>query len=101
MHYGEFSNELQIEHIDRNPLNNKIENLRLCTQSQNKNNSKLQVNNTLGYKGVIKTPSGKYQARLGYNGVKLYLGLFNTAEEASKCIELKRLELHGEFADSK
>jgi hypothetical protein len=87
----------QIDHIDRDPLNNRIENLRLCTQSQNQINSKVPANNTTGYKGVLKTPNGKFQARLGYNGKKLYLGLFSTAEEAAECVRLKSLELYGEF----
>jgi len=90
--------QMQIDHKDRNPLNNKIENLRLATQNQNQINSGIPRNNTSGYKGVLKTPNGKFQARLGYNGVKLYLGLFNTAEEANECVINKTKELYGEFA---
>ena len=97
-HYGALPKGYQIDHRDRNPLNNLIENLRPCTQLQNKQNQGIQKNNTLGYRGVIRTPNGKYQARLGHKGVKLYLGLFDTAEQASACIEQKRVELHGEFA---
>jgi hypothetical protein len=89
---------MQIDHIDGNPLNNKIENLRLCNQVQNRQNSKLSKNNTTGYRGIIKTPSGKYQARLTIDGKKLYLGLFNTPKEAFNCVEQKRKELYGEFA---
>lgn len=89
---------LQIDHIDRNPLNNNIENLRIATQSQNQINSRKPKNNTTGYKGVLATPSGKFQARLGFNGKKLYLGLFDTAEEANACVIAKTKELYGEFA---
>jgi hypothetical protein len=90
--------EEQIDHIDRNPLNNRIENLRIATQSQNQINSEKPANNTTGYKGVLSTPSGKFQARLGHNGVKLYLGLFDTAKEAHECVLAKTKELYGEFA---
>jgi len=100
MFNGALAREQQIDHIDRDPLNNKIENLRVCTQSQNQINSRTPRNNTSGYKGVLKTPSGKFQARLGFNGKKLYLGLFNSAEEAAECVKRVTKELYGEFADS-
>ena len=100
MFNGVLEKEQQIDHIDRNPLNNKINNLRVCTQAQNQINSKTPRNNTSGYKGVLKTPSGKFQARLGFNGKKLYLGLFNSAEEAAECVKRVTKELYGEFADS-
>jgi hypothetical protein len=96
-HNGPIPHGAQIDHIDRDPLNNHIENLRVCTQSQNQINSKRPSNNTTGYKGVLATPSGKFQARLGYNGTKLYLGLFSTAEEAAECVRKRSLELFGEF----
>jgi hypothetical protein len=98
MHNGKIPTGLQIDHIDGDPLNNKIENLRLCNQIENRQNSKLSKNNTTGYRGILKTPSDKYQARLTVDGKKLYLGLFKTPEEAFNCVEQKRKELYGEFA---
>jgi hypothetical protein len=100
MYNGEIPNGMQIDHIDRNPLNNNVENLRLATQAQNQINSTKPKNNTTGFKGVLATPSGKFQARLGYKGKKLYLGLFDTAEEAYECVVGVTKELHGEFAIS-
>jgi hypothetical protein len=100
MHNGEIPEGFQIDHIDRNPLNNKLENLRIATQNQNQINSKTPKNNTTGYKGVLATPSGKFQARLGHNGKKLYLGLFNTAEEAAECVLENTRRLYGEFTPS-
>lgn len=88
----------QVDHINRNRLDNRFENLRKCTNTQNQINSSVPKNNTTGYKGVLTTPSGKFQARLGYNGKKLYLGLFRTAEEANECVLQKTRELYGEFA---
>lgn len=97
MHNGPIPDGYKVDHKDRNPLNNKIENFRLCTDAQNKINTKTPKNNTTGYKGVIATPNGKFQARLGYKGKKLYLGLFDTKEEAAECVKQKTLELYGEF----
>jgi hypothetical protein len=100
LHFGEIPAGMQIDHIDRNPLNNRIENLRLASQNQNQINSRIPKNNTTGFKGVLRTPNGKFQARLGFNGKKLYLDLFDTAEEANECVKNKTLELYGEFAIS-
>ena len=58
----------------------------------------LSANNTTGYKSVLRTASGEFQARLGYKGKKLYLGLFTTAEEANECVLKHTKELYGEFA---
>jgi hypothetical protein len=53
----------------------------------------MNKNNTTGYKGVLATPSGKYQARLGYKGKKLYTGLYDTAE----AVRSRAMELYGEY----
>lgn len=98
MHHGKIPPGMQIDHINVNQLDNRIENLRLATQSQNQINCGVQKNSSTKLRGVHKTPSGKYQARLGYKGKKLYLGLFDTPEEAARVCEEKRRELHGEFA---
>lgn len=97
MHYGAIPEGFYIDHIDRNPLNNKIENLRAVNPSLSKINTGKPKNNTSGYKGVLSTPSGKFQARLGYKGKKLYIGLYATAEEAAEAVKLKSIELYGEF----
>jgi|JI10StandDraft_1071094.scaffolds.fasta_scaffold1062880_1 hypothetical protein len=87
----------KLDHIDHNKLNNKIDNLRIATHAQNMVNKPVPKNNTTGYKWVLATPSGKFQARPNHNGKKIYAGLFDTAEEAYN-VSLKIMrELHGEF----
>jgi hypothetical protein len=81
-------------------LNNAIENLRLATRSQNRANSELHSNSTTGFKGVHKTPSGKFQARIFDGTKKRYIGLFPSAEEAAEAYKFIAKELHGEFATS-
>ncbi len=73
-----------IDHADRNKLNNCKRNLRFVTKSGNAANSKLSKNNTSGIKGVQKARSGRWVARLMLNGKNLYLGTYDTIEEASE-----------------
>jgi len=80
LHYGEWP-ELFIDHIDRNGLNNKIENLRLVTNSQNQQNRKINDNNRSGFKGVW-AKCGKWQAKIQSSGVRYHLGVFSTPEDA-------------------
>jgi len=96
-HHGPIPAGMHIDHIDKNGLNNKIENLRLATQSQNRANSKMNKNNTSGHKDTVRTPNGKFQARGTENGKKLYLGLFDTVEEASECYKAWARKKHGDF----
>lgn len=74
----------QIDHIDNNRTNNRIENLRVCTASENcLNQRSVRVNNKMGVHGVHKLPSGKYRAQIQINGKKLNLGLFINPDDAS------------------
>ena len=74
---GEIPNDMVIDHIDRNKFNNKLDNLRLVTLSQNQINS----NRTENASGVSNV-DGKFRARIGINGRKKHIGYFNTKEEA-------------------
>jgi hypothetical protein len=73
-----------IDHIDRNPANNRFANLRAVTKSENQHNRKKNRTNTSGFKGVYYQKSrGKWKANIGLNGVIKHLGTFFTPEEAS------------------
>jgi hypothetical protein len=86
-----------IDHINRNKADNSIANLRKATKSQNEIN-KVYKNST-GYRGVRFEPrTGKYWSAIGFNKKKIYLGTFNTAEEASAAYNAKAKELYGDFA---
>jgi len=95
MHKGDIPEDLVIDHVDRNPHNNLLENLRLATLSQNSANS-IGYNKAGLPKGVSLTGK-KYQARIKYNNIVYYLGLHNTIEEAAEAYKLKAEEFHGEF----
>lgn len=91
----------QIDHIDRNGLNNLESNLRFSTQSQNMHNTGLQSNNTHGVKGVCfhrRCVSRPWSARIHINKKSISLGYFATKEEAALAYNKAALELLGEFA---
>lgn len=91
MHHG-YLPEL-LDHIDRNKLNNKIENLRECDKKVNSWNRDKQANNTSGFRGVSwNKAAGKWHAYIKIKGKRKHLGLFNTPEEASKAYEKARSE---------
>ena len=89
----------EVDHINRNPLDNREINLRFCSKSQNQMNKGLQKNNTSGYKGVHKSKNRKrWKAELKHNGKRLYLGTYNTKEEAAKVYNETAKKYYGEFA---
>ena len=88
-----------IDHIDRNPLNNKKVNLRIATRSQNGANSKMSSNNTSGFRGVCFDSKGKkWVAEIKENFKKISLGRFNSRTEAAKAYNSKAIKLFGKFA---
>ena len=88
-----------VDHINGNPTDNRLANLRACTLSQNQANRKLNSNNTSGYKGVRwHKVAKKWQARINYKGKELNLGLHSTAELAALAYNHEAEKLFGEFA---
>lgn len=89
--------EHTIDHIDRNPLNNKWGNLRDVPQVENNYNKLVYKCNKLGYKGVRKV-NNKYLTRFGYKGKNIHLGYHNTPEDAARAYDKKARELLGDKA---
>lgn len=85
------------DHENRNTLDNRKNNLRKCTESQNSANRIRHKAGKSGFRGVY--PSGtKWQAYVGYKGKLIYLGIFDIREDAAKARDEATIELHGEFA---
>ena len=76
---------MEVDHIDGDPLNNRRANLRLVTHAENhQNRPRLNSNNRSGFRGVSRdVQSEKYRARLVVHGKEIYLGVFDTPEEAA------------------
>ena len=88
-----------VDHIDGDTLNNQKSNLRLCTNSENRRNQKLNKKSTTGYKGVsIRKINNTYRSQIKFNSKTICIGHYKTAIEAAKAYNEKAKELHGEFA---
>ena len=93
---------MQVDHINGDPLDNRKENLRICTRSENCRNRKVRSNSRSGYKGVEIKSSGRFQAYIGNPNMKsrhIKLGTYDTPEEAARAYDKKAIQLHGEFAN--
>lgn len=94
------SDDLEIDHIDNDGLNNCKNNLRICTTAQNSRNRVRAINNTSGYKGVTWHKRGKkWQAYIKLNGKSIYIGFYNTAEEAADAYDFMAKQYYGEYAN--
>lgn len=76
--------EYQIDHINGNKLDNRKQNLRVCTQKENIFNRKPLHNKSSKYKGVgFYKRTKQWQARITINGKLIHLGMFSTEKEAA------------------
>lgn len=97
-HYGYIPK--YIDHIDNNSLNNKIENLRKVTMSQNIMNSRLNKNSSSQYKGVSwYKPSQKWRSRIKIDGKEIYLGSFDDDWTAAFIYNVYARGVFGKYAN--
>ena len=86
-----------IDHINRDKLDNRKENFRYATKSENRINSKTRTDNVSGIQGV-RFEEGKWRVRISVNGKYVHLGMFNDFEEAVKTRLKAEKKYYGEFA---
>jgi len=77
-----------IDHINGDPLDNRVENLRMVDYKANNQNLAVYRNNTSGYMGVERLPNGKYRARITVDGKRIHLGMYFTKEAAAEARQL-------------
>jgi hypothetical protein len=89
-----------VDHINQCKLDNRIINLRICTNSQNSMNRVKNINNSSGYKGVsFNNSSKKWRAQIWLNSKSYHLGLFIDAKDAARAYNEAAVKYHGEFAN--
>ena len=87
-----------IDHKNWDKSDNRKENLRYSTKSQNNINIKRKSNNTTGYTGVTRSKNNKYLARISFNGRRYNLGTYENIENAIKARHEAEKQLHGEWS---
>jgi hypothetical protein len=85
-----------IDHIDGNPSNNAIENLRAATQGQN-NRNRREVPNKYGHVGLTLLQGKYWQPQLRVDGKKIYLGIYKNVEDAKVAYQNAVDKYCGEF----
>jgi len=100
-HYGKFPS-CQLDHINSNRQDNRIENLRESSYIENAINVPNRSNNISGVVGVsLHKASGKWQARISVNRKNIALGIFNSFEEAVKVRYEAELKLNYQLLNTR
>jgi len=86
-----------VDHANGNGLDNRRSNLRQSTHAQNMANSRLNKNNTSGFRGVSRNGSS-WGAQIRLGGRPTYLGTHDTPQSAARAYDAAALEHFGEFA---
>lgn len=91
-------NNMEVDHKNRNPLDNRKCNLRICTSQQNSFNTGMFSSNSSGHKGVYFDKSrDKWVAQIMVNEKKIFLGRFIRIEDAIKAREDAEFKYFGMF----
>jgi hypothetical protein len=90
---------VEVDHVSGDRLDNRRQNLRLATRSQNACNHRIRRDNTSGFKGVTwSAPHKQWRVNVRVDGKRHYVGLFRDPVEAAKAYDKAAKQHHGEFA---
>jgi hypothetical protein len=89
--------DLQVDHKNRNPLDNRKSNLRPATNAQNQWNKIVHKTNSCGLKGVYFS-EGRWIAQITFNRKHMKIGRFGSAQQAHEAYKQASARLYGEFA---
>jgi len=89
----------KVDHISGNTLDNRKENLRITSTSENAmNNKKTNAPRTSKYKGVTKQPDGRWRAMIGKDNKDIHIGYYDDEDTAAQAYDTKARELFGDKA---
>jgi hypothetical protein len=87
-----------VDHINGNRLDNRKENLRICTKADNQKHSKLIIKtNTSGFRGIVPQKN-RWRARISLDNKTRHIGYYDTKQEAAKAYNKIAREYYKEFA---
>lgn len=92
-----FPEKMRVDHKNRNKLDNRRDNLRVCNNSQNLGNS-IGYSKKSKFKGLDLLPGGKWRARINVGGKSIHLGVAESEAEAAAIYDEAAKRHYGEFA---
>lgn len=91
---------MHVDHINHDTLDNRKDNLRICSQSNNNKNQRIRCDNTSGYKGVTwDKQHKKWKSQISKNGKMKTIGMFDNKISAAIAYDAYAIEIFGEFAN--
>ena len=90
----------EVDHIDRDRLNNRMSNLRIVTSSQNKMNQNIRKDNTSGFKGVTwDKDRDKWMVSINKDRRRMFIGRYRDLHEAAMAYNEAAVKLFGKYAN--
>lgn len=87
-----------VDHRNHNTLDNRRENLRVCTHAENMRNRAVNRNSATGVKGVtLDKRLNKFRAEIRANGKRITLGRFASIDDAAAAYRAASIKYHGDF----
>ena len=96
---GDVSMAIEIDHKNKNGLDNRRSNLRKCTRSQNSHNTNGHKDRRSKYKGLTyRKRDNKWEARICINSIRIHLGMFKNEIDAAKAYDVGAMKHFGKYA---